>query len=457
MKFHPRAHYSFGSVMRPALPLLLHWWTRSVNFDGQAGSSRGVLVYISTTITTGFPEFSGPMSCFTSSRDSFLLSSAPTTHLSVSSTLETVDPAGDHDTHHERGAEFAMNEDFEPGNGEPDSEAGHTCTGPEPMTMNIVTVVEDALAPKPTQITQGAVINGTGTENEPKTAIDFADEVGDNNAVTDTQAAPKLKPPTSLAELILDAVEASTRVSQPFCVTMRLTVLTGPLKSFVRGDVAVITDPEKLGTTLLIPSDKLFEASDALRANALLPHSELADGAIRYMFILQCDGHPTGMPKLTPLEHDLNQKQLKESSFRPHATHERSIKSEMADASGKPCQATDWVKVYDFLLRTIVSSQSNLRFGRDATSALPNLEPVLQVAQSLEVIPTMRPIFQAHILEWIGNKTLYQAIADQPPSWLLIGCTFKQSLIYQEAFTHISGSFPDWPWCQHKDAIPPGI
>lgn len=166
------------------------------------------------------------------------------------------------------------------------------------------------------------------------------------------------------------------------------------------------------------------------------------------------------MPKIVPVEAGFTQQQLEKSASFSYATHERSdlkIKDEAADEPGMPPLETDWMKTYECVLSTIASPKSALRFGRDATKVLQQLEPALQVATSLEVISTMKSLFQNHILEWIGNKTLYQAIADQPPSWLLVGLKLRQNLIYKEAFAHLAGNYPNWPWSRPKDTLPPTV
>ncbi|KAF2484703.1 hypothetical protein BDY17DRAFT_309877 [Neohortaea acidophila] len=61
----------------------------------------------------------------------------------------------------------------------------------------------------------------------------------------------------------------------------------------------------------------------------------------------------------------------------------------------------------------------------------------------LEVVSGILP---AVILEYIGNSSLYSAIAVKPASWLLLSITLQNSTIFKEAFCHIAALYPAWPW-----------
>ena len=94
---------------------------------------------------------------------------------------------------------------------------------------------------------------------------------------------------------------------------------------------------------------------------------------------------------------------------------------------------------------------------RNATAALPLIEEVLFLANNLDSTFTVKASFSTLFNGYIAHRSLWQAIADDPIRWLLIGLDLQEILIYNEAFIHVAGNFSAWPWSTPKTKIPEAI
>lgn len=134
--------------------------------------------------------------------------------------------------------------------------------------------------------------------------------------------------------------------------------------------------------------------------------------------------------------------------------------SDEVHAAQTPSTRVDWVKAwYAFLLiassdmappiRTLVK-----QLGEDARSAVFQIEGLIQIAKNYNGSPSVITSLKLMMNSYIGNSTLFPAIAAEAPSWLLIGCDIQEETVFREALCHVVGCYPMWQWSKSIEDIP---
>lgn len=73
-----------------------------------------------------------------------------------------------------------------------------------------------------------------------------------------------------------------------------------------------------------------------------------------------------------------------------------------------------------------------------------SLDSLVRHSKVYEAVPALREAL--HRLFYPRMPTLFEAIAQDPPLWLVMACTLEDSIIFKEAVVHIVGCLPQWPW-----------
>ncbi|KAH8663607.1 hypothetical protein BGZ60DRAFT_565649 [Tricladium varicosporioides] len=76
--------------------------------------------------------------------------------------------------------------------------------------------------------------------------------------------------------------------------------------------------------------------------------------------------------------------------------------------------------------------------------ALQQSEGLVKLAEHLDCVSLVRPHLSNTLLSY--GRTLYKAILQDPPRWLLLSTYLESAPIFREAIVHIVGMHPIWPW-----------
>lgn len=85
---------------------------------------------------------------------------------------------------------------------------------------------------------------------------------------------------------------------------------------------------------------------------------------------------------------------------------------------------------------------------------MPLLELVAVIAERYEALDPIRSAFVSLCQDWQSKKTLWAAVATQPLRWLKLSVKLENELVYNEAFGHLAGSYPEF---QGLEDLPAGI
>lgn len=213
--------------------------------------------------------------------------------------------------------------------------------------------------------------------------------------------------------------------------------------------------------------EKLYEDAQAKSAGCVSEHGELTvllvlssassasipellaealDATIESVLPPQTDYHqpPSGAAKARRANAE-NAKVKKESSQR---------NSSPAISHDSDAPKIDWPKAYESFFRIIAGSKKNGITKHDLETALPQIQGVVGIAQSLGAINTVKSTFTDLLLEYVRNHTLYSTISKWPAHCLNLGTALESRLVYDEAFKHLVGEganfkggkpFPDLP------------
>jgi hypothetical protein len=75
---------------------------------------------------------------------------------------------------------------------------------------------------------------------------------------------------------------------------------------------------------------------------------------------------------------------------------------------------------------------------------LPQIEGAVAIANQYNLfeLEALNKAFSFLLLEFITHQTLWSAIATRPVSWLAIGLTMRNDMVYREALKHVCGIYP---------------
>ncbi|KAJ4353146.1 hypothetical protein N0V95_003618 [Ascochyta clinopodiicola] len=85
-------------------------------------------------------------------------------------------------------------------------------------------------------------------------------------------------------------------------------------------------------------------------------------------------------------------------------------------------------------------------------TATSQSEELVKVAQDLECVHLVSSHIGNALLQ--HRQSLYKAILDNPPRYLLLASALENEFIYVESLIHLIGAHPCWPWPTTKSALP---
>ncbi|CAK3831416.1 Hypothetical predicted protein [Lecanosticta acicola] len=249
------------------------------------------------------------------------------------------------------------------------------------------------------------------------------------------------------------------------------------------GDTFVILDGTDLARSCRLSSENIIEAVPVLERQLIHPPSSGlgvdVDG-IKHLLVLK--KAVNGMPLLSRLslntmredcEDVLHKKASGEGAGAQIEATETGIKSEKLtqvkhelladmhdsaapDAKSAPARSApvDWIAGYESFLRIISHvrpqyygiSQSNI------DTALAQIEGVAKIAHSYKAAgpgSVVEESIESLLLkEFSFNRVnhLWNSIAKDAARWLVVAVHLECSLLYKEAFIHVAGCYPNWPW-----------
>ncbi|KAK1076402.1 hypothetical protein LTR33_008975 [Friedmanniomyces endolithicus] len=107
----------------------------------------------------------------------------------------------------------------------------------------------------------------------------------------------------------------------------------------------------------------------------------------------------------------------------------------------------DWAKAHDSLVRIIMFmpniSAQKCGLPLDAETALLPLEGIVALASHYSCLQVVRSAFMSIASKWISGRSLYPAIASNPYDWLALAVDLQSQPVYNEAFVHMVGFYPN--------------
>lgn len=235
-----------------------------------------------------------------------------------------------------------------------------------------------------------------------------------------------------------------------------------PLKLQKRGDIAVILDVEDLTRTVLVQSMDAIEASLLFEADKDCAQTEQG---VKYLYILETAGPKQHMPLLARKDIAIMRTDVQASKSKTEQViHTRTMHSsgnglvKTEDSTPGSDTTTDWVAAHETFFRMLTHCPYQYH-GISRTSvaqALPRIEEVAQIVEHYKISSTsaVASAFNTLFSGFINDRQLWKAVAEDAARWLHIGVNLRSSLIFNEAFVHVVGLYPEWPWSGKPPDLP---
>lgn len=238
------------------------------------------------------------------------------------------------------------------------------------------------------------------------------------------------------------------------------------------GDLVIILDIADLSKTYRLRSEDVERASPIFKHELATNGHVNANGqGIKHLFILQKPVEDGAMPLLgrkllgimrADCEGDLYKQpttmteeiQIQEPAGQIKV-EEEATKTEAALPTQNDPPKTDWINAYEIFIRAIAFPRISSGISNtDINRALEKIESVAQIAKATQAVSCVSIAVNSTFTAFMESQQLWHAIAKDAARWLLVGVNLEKPLIYNEAFTHVAGCFPEWPWSGPKEAIP---
>ncbi|KAK1083132.1 hypothetical protein LTR48_006500 [Friedmanniomyces endolithicus] len=255
----------------------------------------------------------------------------------------------------------------------------------------------------------------------------------------------------------MDAENAAIKAEeQPTLLQKALAAMTKKKapKQLTHGDILLVLDVHDLRKTLRIDSKalrhqlpidsrliRLIEAAggtqntpiSGVRVLAVLEYSAVANA-----LDVPAPAVASVTPSASPKTDDIEMK-LEEGS---------GDDGDVARTPAVPLEhVIDWAKAHDSLVRIImflpIISAQRCGLPLDAETALLPLESVVALASHYSCLQVVRSAFMSLASTWISGRSLYPAIANYPHDWLALAVELQSQLVYNEAFVHMVGFYPN--------------
>ncbi|KAK0836679.1 clathrin associated protein complex medium subunit [Friedmanniomyces endolithicus] len=262
----------------------------------------------------------------------------------------------------------------------------------------------------------------------------------------------------------MDAENAAIKAKkQPTLLQKALAAMTKKKapKQLTHGDILLVLDVHDLRKTLRIDSKalrhqlpidsrliRLIEAAggtqntpiSGVRVLAVLEHSAVANVPTLHIQALDVSAPAVASvtPSASPTTDDIEMK-LEEGS---------GDDGDVVRTPAVPLEhVIDWAKAHDSLIRIIIFlpniSAQKCGLPLDAETALLPLESIVALASHYSCLQVVRSAFMSIASTWISGRSLYPAIANHPHDWLALAVELQSQLVYNEAFVHMVGLYPN--------------
>ncbi|EME42800.1 hypothetical protein DOTSEDRAFT_72311 [Dothistroma septosporum NZE10] len=225
------------------------------------------------------------------------------------------------------------------------------------------------------------------------------------------------------------------------------------------GDVLILLDSSGMRACRLF-SDDMIEASPALASLLELEADNKQDKhGVRHLLTLARDGSE-GFPTLA--RHDLDAPRAEiDRQVSDEAQTDSKVKLEhgeapTADAPTANMQAA-WIDAYESMFRMIANFPAKHHgiSQESVEAALPEIEMIAQVVEHYSAASPDSPLtreLERLCSSFINAHQLWHAIAKDAARWLILSVRLQSTLVYNEAFVHVAGAYPAWPWTGVKES-----
>lgn len=239
--------------------------------------------------------------------------------------------------------------------------------------------------------------------------------------------------------------------------------------------MAIVVDVDDLSKTLLLSSAPLIHQTRFHLPLYLYGEQKMnVISEVKYIIVLEADRDVSNMPLFSSHLPDCTVETLNHLNQPDRGPYLRmletakKVKQEPQGTQGENVSVptlpnVDWIKAYQVFLSIVKDTKipSNRAIinlfnmlGNDAKSALPQIEGLIDIAKLYHAMPAITTSLTLVVHKYTGNSTLYRSIAAEAASWLLIGKEIEDEVVFKEAFCHVAGCYPDWPWQKPLAAIP---
>lgn len=118
----------------------------------------------------------------------------------------------------------------------------------------------------------------------------------------------------------------------------------------------------------------------------------------------------------------------------------------------------DWAGAYESMFRMIANFPAkHLGIAQEnVDAARPKIEMVAQVAERYSAVSPESSVtreLERLFSGFINTHRLWQAIAKDAARWLVLSVRLQSPLLYNEAFVHVAGAYPAWPWAFNEEKV----
>lgn len=206
--------------------------------------------------------------------------------------------------------------------------------------------------------------------------------------------------------------------------------------------------------------EKLYEDAQAKSAGCVSEHGELT------ALLVLSSASSASIPELVAEALDATIESVlppqPDHTTRPRLTRSAKIKAEsdQGDSStddDSEMPKVDWPKSYESFFRVIAGSKKNGISKQDLSTALPQIQGVVEIAQKLDAIPPVRGAFDSLFYGYVGKDTFWKSIAAEPVACLKIAIALQNLPVYEEAFKHIVGSNSNFEHGKPEHGLPDDV
>jgi len=237
------------------------------------------------------------------------------------------------------------------------------------------------------------------------------------------------------------------------CTTSANSTPQNPLN---QGNLLLVLDTTDPTKSCLLDANTLCRASGVLEKlyKDVLAKSSgcVSENGLEGMLVLVLSA--ASMPELVPEAIDATLESVSPQRKDSHppsgaakARHANAkVKKEPAQGDSPPAASddselpkTDWSNAYGSFFRIIAGKKHGIPKS-DLSPALPHIQGVVEIAQTLDALDAVKSTFTSLLLGYVEHHKLYSTIGKWPVHCLNLGIALESRLVYDEAFKHLVGN-----------------